>query len=274
MDPVALCALVGLSFTGLIVPLLWFLAQGDRGAGQYLAVFVLVIGISLLQTFLLHSGLTLRYPWVSGLGQFFYFALGPLLYGYTKTLTDRTFVFSLRERWHFLPVLISFVVYLPIYLQSPEVKRHAVELYFNIITTLPPEDLGTVQQLALLPLSSKIYILQFVALMLHLATYASLTLRQLKKHRMRIELVFSSLELINLNWIRWLNWLVLTVSVTSLLFLWMRILSESPTSPDLRVLPVLMMSVLVYYAGWMGVRQPQIYGMEVGNDELSGPENG
>ena len=266
MDLVALCTLMGLSITVFIVPLLWFRALDNRRASQILAVFVLVVGVSLLQTLLLHSGLTLRHPWVSGLGQFFYFALGPLLYCYTKTLADRTFGLTPREAWHFLPVVISLLVYLPVYLQSSEIKRHAVEVYFAL------KSVGGVPQLAALPLSTKIYITQFVALMLHLATYSVLTLRQLEKHRTRIELVFSNLERINLSWMRWLTWLVLAVSVMSLLYISIRLSFPSPVSPDLRVVPVLIMVVLVYYAGWMGIRQPQIYGTELESDDPSDEE--
>ena len=269
MDGVALGTLLGLSLTVFIVPILWFRGHDNFGSSRYLALFVLVIGISLLQTLLLHSGMTQKFPWLSGLGQFFYFALGPLLYFYTKSLTNQQFVFSDADCWHFLPVAISFLCYLPVYVQSPEAKRYIVELYFNNTTTLAMEGLARTDQLALLPLSSKIYLAQFIALMLHLAAYAMVILRRLKQHRSRIELEFSSLELISLNWLRWLNWLVLTVSVSSLLFLVLRILAEDPASPATRLLPVLSLAVLVYYSGWMGLRQPQIYGAEPTEEGLN-----
>lgn len=264
MDAVALCTLPGLSLVAFIVPLLWWLPHSSNRANKYLALFVVVIGISLLQTFLLHSGLTLRYPWVSGLGQFFYFALGPLLYCYTRALSDRHFVFSVRQGWHFLPVLISFIVYLPVYLQTSEVKRYIVDLYFSNTSTAALERLGLMQQLSL---SGKIYIVQFVALMLQLAAYAVLILKQLRNHRTTIELEFSSIELINLNWMRWLNYLVLLVTVASLLFLSMRLFSENQLWPDLRIFPVLMLILLVYFTAWMAVRQPKIYGTALENGD-------
>ncbi|PLW67217.1 helix-turn-helix domain-containing protein [Pseudohalioglobus lutimaris] len=269
MDATALCALLGLSLVGFIAPLLWFQARDNRRASEYLAVFVLIVGVSLLQTFLLHSGLTRRYPWVSGLGQFLFFALGPLLFLYTKTLTDREFKFAGNVAWHFLPVLFSLLLYLPVYLQTTEAKQAAAELYFA--QRVSAEDQA--YQLAALPMASKIYAIQFVALMFHLGSYAVLVLWQLEKHRRRIELVFSDIELINLNWLRWLNWLVLAVSLISLVFLMLRLFSQDPVSSGGRVVPVLVMFLLIYYAGWMGVRQPQIYGTQA-NSSDPGVEGG
>ena len=66
MDGVALGTLLGLSLTVFIVPILWFRGHDNFGSSRYLALFVLVIGISLLQTLLLHSGMTQKFPWLSG----------------------------------------------------------------------------------------------------------------------------------------------------------------------------------------------------------------
>lgn len=257
-DWVVIIASMGISLSFLVIPLLLYHSYGDKRANLYLSLFVAVLAFMLLYNTLVHGGIIFQYPALSGVGQFLYFALGPLLYLYIKALSEVQFVFLRVHCLHFGAVLISLAGYLPIYFMDIESKRVHAGNYF----AMSPADAGGHTSLVLVteqPFAIYIYLVQFIALAFHLALYAVLGLRLVNRHRHDIGSFFSDIERINLNWVNYLCKIVLLLSAASLGMLALRLLYSDSFSANIRSLPVLITCLLIYCIGMMGVHQPRIY---------------
>lgn len=258
VDWVVIVAIGGLAVGLFVVPLCFLLPNSNTVANRFLGPFLAILSLSLLNNFFLHAGLLQRFPELSAAGQFLYFALGPLLYFHIKALSEPLFTFERRDWWHFLPVLLSLVAFLPVYGATPTEKREVAALYFQHFASMHTfrDKLALYMQL---PLAMHIHVAQYLALMAHIATYSMLGLRQLRKHGIAIGQAFSDIDRIELNWLKYLCRLTLALCIASLLMLAARIGYADRFSADARVLPALIAALLIYYVGLLSLRQPAIY---------------
>jgi AraC-like DNA-binding protein len=100
---------------------------------------------------------------------------------------------------------------------------------------------------------------QFVLLAVHFATYSALSLHQLRRHGTAIGQVFSTIDRIELTWLKRLCQLVLALCAASLLMLLARIFLADRVSADSRLLPAAIVASLIYFVGLLSLRQPAIY---------------
>ncbi len=83
---------------------------GRRSSNELLGVFFLVIGLNLLDNFLLREGV------YSGRAAFAFWSVwllllfGPLLYLYTQSVLYRDFHLNWRKVWHFVPFAVLFLI--------------------------------------------------------------------------------------------------------------------------------------------------------------------
>jgi len=169
------------------------------------------------------------------------FLFGPSIYFYTVLLTRQRVRFAPKDAWHLTPSLLSFLLLLPFYLQSTGEK-------LNILSTFesngPPIGLSITWGLECL----------------HVIIYLLLTIVTLKNYQVEIQSSFSSLEKINLKWLR--NLILGNIAVWtiySIIFLVM-VFNFSPSVYFMSYYAFgLAISILVYGIGYFGLRQPEIF---------------
>ncbi|WP_166962959.1 helix-turn-helix domain-containing protein [Yeosuana marina] len=110
-------ALIGIYF----VIILNFSKRRNKNASIFISGFVLLYCLFILEFVFLHSNLQFKFPHtykMSSIGALLY---GPLLYFYFKTVIKRT-SFKKIDLLHFLPALVMFIMFLPVYTLSSDEK--------------------------------------------------------------------------------------------------------------------------------------------------------
>ncbi len=86
----------------------------NRQANRYLAFFLMIFTLSLVDEFLFQSRYFYSYPHLIGLTWSLEYLYGPLFYFYIRTLTAINLPFKeKKDSWHFIPffVVIQMAVY-------------------------------------------------------------------------------------------------------------------------------------------------------------------
>ncbi|NOT63157.1 MAG: AraC family transcriptional regulator [Acidobacteria bacterium] len=217
-----------------------------RRANLFLAALVLCYALDIGLETLYASPRVTDYHWLIGFNDALFFLYGPLLYWYALLLTQPDA--SANQRWlvHFLPCLLVLIVYTPaLFTQSVAVKLSSEGLQAlpaGATTFLTAERRGQIE----------------LASALHELAYLIATLFLLRQHRRRIEETFSSLDRINLNWLKGLT-LATSVIVVVDIFLYFFV-SQQWVAYDKAVTFILLLCAsLIYAIGYMGLRQPAIF---------------
>ena len=226
---------------GLFLTILLFkVRSGNKRANRYLALFVLLFSITLIDEFMTQTRYYLQYPHLLGLIWPTNFLYGPLGYLYVKALTSKkTLVFEKREFLHFIPFVADIFYNIPDYLLSAEKK---VEYLFRSEG---------------LPLGAFYLDLNNIGPLVQSLIYLILSFQLLSAHAHRIKDDFSYVEQINLKWLR--NLLI------ALMCLWFMYLFSELVSPWFSMVYQswyslhVMVVVVVYTMGYFGVRQPAIF---------------
>ena len=173
--------LIGAAFA-LFFAVLLSNKKAKRLPDQVLSAWFLIIMLHLLGYYTYYEKAYLEYPHLLGLEDAFPFLYGPLLFIYTDTLRARTPTFKKSYWLHFIPFLLSNLLYLPYYLADGSRK---VDLYFA-------GELPFIKVvIALKLLAGPVYVVWVWIL--------------LKKHRANIQQYFSFREKIDLNWLKHLT---------------------------------------------------------------------
>ena len=218
-------------------------------ANRVLAVVMFVSAVFLLVGVFYAESYYLRFPHLIGFGQPLVFLFGPILYLYALLVSTGGQRFKKVWLLHFLPYLLNMLYFTPFILGSAEAK---IEMVHSVMRDEDPFDVHLIENLK--------YI--------HGIIYVLLTIRLLRIHRSRLKDRFSSIERINLNWLRYLTIGIVTVwSVAILewlvgLFL-MDPLQINPFTP-------IAVAAFVYAIGYMGLRQPAIFGIQSVTHTASG----
>jgi len=164
-------------------------------------------------------------PWV----------FGPLVYLYARAASDRSWRFTSKALVHFVPVTITIIVTMPVYLMSGPEKiatweRWSVEGVTGALAYLDP-----------FKYASGI-------------AYSAATAMYLVRHRHHVEDSYSNTERVNL---RWLFWLAAATGGIWVLVTGLKIAQVSTAMRDGHV--AIALAVLVYGIGYMGLRQPEVF---------------
>ena len=210
------------------------LKRGHRHANRVLASVLILFSISMVLHTLSHSRFFFDIPHHQGFVALLFLPFGPLIYFYVRALTSAGYVSFGRRDWcHFLPFIVCTCLYIPFYwrsFRSPE----------------PP-------------------VLQAVLpgiVFVHVVIYIVVVIKRLREHSRNIKASFSSIERINLNWLRAL--------MGAVVVFWLAVIvleGYGVGSEPWNIIWVLV-SVFIYAIGYLGMRQPEIFAGVVQEGEL------
>ena len=96
--------------------------KGNRSANKILAFFIVSISVDVFVSYLYLSDTVTRLPHFVAVSEPLYTTFGPLLYLYTRFLTDLKFKFRKRHALYFAPAFIEMLLWMPFYLKPASVK--------------------------------------------------------------------------------------------------------------------------------------------------------
>ncbi|WP_300602100.1 helix-turn-helix domain-containing protein [Niabella sp.] len=218
-----------LYLTGIIVSvylLILLIAKPQKTtADKILTAWQFLATIHLVYLYLFVTDQYKEVPGVLGWELPFPFIHGPFLYLYTLYLTHQQ-KHKYRWIWHFLPFLITYLIWIPVLIQSPEQKlyiyEHGAPGYKGIAIVLT------------------------VAIIASGIGYVIAALILLKRHRRNIAGQFSNTGKITLNWLRYLIggigviWFFVTFYLTAQTL-------------------YISVSLFIFFLGFFGVRQEGIF---------------
>lgn len=179
-------------------------------------------------------------PHLVGLSHPVLFLFGPLGYLYVLTASDRDRRLRTRDLWHALPFAVFVLWISPVYVLSGVEK---IALFHAI------RDRGLMPVQALV--AGPLVLVSGVA-------YTAATLLALHRHRQVVAQNYSSLERVNLDWLRGLAIAYGAVWLTAIaLELGAQAGWDTPVESDL--LLALGITVLICGIGYWGLRQPEIF---------------
>jgi len=153
--------------------------------------------------------------------------INPFYYLYTKSLTTEDYKFTLKEYYHFAPMLILEILDLLVYLPSKPI-------------ILNPLLLNNMAAIA--------YNIQVLA-------YSFLMVRFLIKHNVNLKNYFSFDEDINLNWLKIFIVIYISISILDMSIFYSH-------SESLKLFYYLLMIFFFNFLGYYGIKQREIYTKE------------
>ncbi len=221
---------------------------GNRQANRYLAFFLLIFTLSLVDEFLYQSQYFYSSPHLIGLIWPLDYLYGPLFYFYIRALTSISPPFeSKKDYWHFMLFFVGIFLALPTWILGPEQK--IIMLY------------GLDGNMEEAVFRANIFDgLATLFAVFQIAIYIWLGFHHLKRHRQNIRQQFSAIEKIDLSWLTVLLWLLTPLW---LLYVVDVFLSEALGIGDQAgVLLHVILVLIIYSMGYLGLRQPTIFKYE------------
>jgi len=212
---------------------------GIRGSNQrsnkLLAALVLTTSITVIGSVLYATRYIMQVPFAIQIFSPFQFLIGPLLFLYVKTLTLGKAELGKNYLLHFIPTVLCFVYYLPLYFQDRESK---LEYLLDALQNYPiPEWL------------IKSYLLGFHILMyLILSVYVLIKLSKKSSQQSNI------IENKNLPWLR--NFLIIALVVWAVGVF--RLFFAYNLRPETMLISPLSLSIWVYILGYLALRSPEV----------------
>jgi len=221
-------------------------SPGRQFANRWLALLVAVISLFVLRKIPYSSGLILDYPHFMGLYPLA-FALGPLLYLYARALVRGEMRFNRALGVHFVPMVLVFLSLIPLFALSTEDKHKVATAYFT------GEFAEEIRMLGYWGYS--IVLLSW----LHFSCYCFALIQLLRLHEVRILDRFSDIEKVSLQWLRQLTYFCLLVALAGLAVHSLAFLLDYPLSSPITLYTEMLLVMLIYVVGYMGLRQPAIF---------------
>jgi AraC-like DNA-binding protein len=233
----SLTALFGATQGLLLAIILLFLPKRPL-TNKLLAAFLLAESIRLFMLMFTYDHWLLRSVWWYLLLNV-NFLIGPLLYSYVRAMTDPAFQPGKHHALHLLPLLLVSIICLFIFYDADQ----------HLVNDLNPKLFNTYWWGIVLSIFS------FASLLI----YAYNSLQLLPAYSKLIRQQFSSIEKINLKWLKWLVCFCLATAAVSMAVELTRLGTDINVGP--RIMLSLLMSVaMIYGIGIMGIRQPGILG--------------
>jgi AraC-like DNA-binding protein len=239
VDIVALLILLGIAQGFFLGSLLIIMRSPNRRANRFLGILYFCFSISITHFFFLRTGLYTQFPFMIRLSFPVLFLFGPLYYYYVRILTDRTVLLRSRELLHGLPFVATVLMNVPFFLSSTEEKLASLRSIATPEWVHMGLVFGTIQ-------------------VIHLSIYVAVVLRLLRQYDERIHETKSSIERINLRWLRTgtIGFIVVFAFIFVLIVL--QGLGFEVLAFYSVALP-LVVSAVIYILAWLGLRQPEIF---------------
>jgi len=229
----------------LIVAVL--VSPGERravSANWYLAALIFFLCLRLTVRFLFRSGYVLPPSPLTTIGLSSDLLIGPCLYFYVLLLSNSQQPKGWRFLSHWIPGAVGFMVSFWMFLP-----------FQGEATSFPISRSGAPK------LGFVVWHLPFI---FSLLAYSVASLRLLHYHKKQIREQFSNLSQINLTWLRWLCGILIVASLGLLI--------QSPEELSKTVWQSAVYVLLIYYVGFMGIRQPAIFQQHLAGRADSGVE--
>ena len=224
---------------GIFLSLLLIRRQSNKKANKILAFLMFFYSAFILKSVLLATDVYLKFPHLLGFFPGVPFLFGPLHYLYARYLISLQSKFSKLQWLHFFPFVIGTAIYFPYFFLSRE------KLVLFIQNTAANSE-------------SVLNLVFNWAIVLQGLTYMILTLFLLKNFSIRSKDYFSTLDKINLNWLRNITFLTscvwIIVLIVHLPFVTGLHLFGDSDNPI-----AFATSILIYTMGYLGLRQPEIF---------------
>lgn len=227
---------------GLFLTLLLLTKPVNKKANRMLAFLIISYSAFIVETSVSGTEFAQRFPHILGLMAGVVFLNGPFHYLYALALTHPRASLSGKRLLHFAPFVFFYLYYLfPFYLQSGEYKIAFIK---SVEVNGPTPGL----------------IFFSWAVLVQGLIYMSVTFRLLQNHAETIKNTFSSVEEINLRWLRIITSLTLVVWILGVIIEFLQIFGLN--TPVQATVPI-SLTILIYVMGYLGLRQPEIFSSSV-----------
>ena len=243
MDLIAVLILLSIGQGIFLGFLLLTLKRGNKTANRLLGILMLLFSLSISGFLLLRTGTYKYFPFIIGIPSTVLFLFGPMFLFYVKELTFKNFKFKPSDLLHFIPFAALIIYKLP--------------LYFGTIT----QKMEYLKSFTDSPVHLSILAMQIV----HLFIYIYYVNKMLNDYETEIKNTKSSLEKINLNWIRFgINAFIFIFGLMAvfivLFFAGFRLYDHFNN-----IIPVLV-SIAILSIGYLGLSKPIIITEEQENN--------
>jgi len=241
MDVITTIILLGIIQGILLSIALLTIKRGYRTANRFLSLLIFSLALSLYTHILSNTKFYLVCPHLLLITHPLLFLYGPFFYFYAKSLTATNLKLKSNTILHFVPFVLLVIYY-------------AVTFYFR------SGDYKIAFKEAHLAQRGIIWGLITPMQMLQLFIYLFMINRLLINHKRAIKESFSSLERINLIWIRLIVILFAYGAGTLSIILFIRMLGyETFAMTYGRYIYACIVTINIYIMGYMGIRQPEIF---------------
>jgi AraC-like DNA-binding protein len=245
-DWIQLAEVVG-AVQGFILTAVLAQQRTNRAANRLLAALMAAMAIYLAAGPYYRSGMVRVYPHFFAVSYQTPWVFGPLVYLYARAASDRSWRFTWKALLHFVPVTITTIATLPIYMMSG------------------PEKVATWERWSVEGVTGRLAYLDPTKYVSGIA-YSAATALYLVRHRRDVERGYSNMERVSLRWLFWLS------AATGAIWLLVTSLKIAQVSTGLRDSQVaIAMALLVYGIGYMGLKQPEIFRFETAESAVQEP---
>jgi len=208
----------------------------DKILSFWLFVLFLHISANLLELL----GYYDKYPHLIGSSSSLVFLYGPLLYFYAKTYVSNSLPFKKEYFLHLIPFILYNIAFIPFY-----VKGASDKLFYHheVLTADPP-------LIAIIALLTKT---------ISIPVYMVWTLLLLKNHGKNIEQYFSSVEKIDLKWLKYLVWSMGVVAVIILLSAIIKVNTNFAMAFQTETYIFSAATLWVFGLGYYGLKQTPVF---------------
>ena len=229
--------------------------HGNKKANRILAILVVFYSIFIINSILFKNQMLFRHPQIVIALDGLPFLFGPLHFLYAKYLIASNKKFSAKEWLHFIPFIIYKVYNIPAYFVSEQ----------ELITYIKGWEI-----------TGRPFFLDFSGWVICVQglTYMVLTIILIKKYNIRLKEVYSTIDKINLNWLRNITYMTF--------FIWIVVFVENMLIQAGREILggkldiiSLLTAIFIYIMGYLGLSKSEIFSQLLvpdGNNFLSGRE--
>jgi AraC-like DNA-binding protein len=207
--------------------------RNNEVANRWLGVFVLTLGSAMLEIFLHELNLQQRYLLLTEFAGLFRFLSAPTLYLSVLFFVIPARRFQWKDGWHFAPFVLFLLFRIPYFISGQNFRFGPVA-------------------------SAIVFPILIYSLPIQTLVYLWFTFIKLSKHQQDIKKVASSVEMIDLSWLR--NFLLV---LTVLVFLWLN-LSFFNVRSLFDFIPVVYLAS-IYALAYFSLKQKEIYAFETGD---------
>ena len=227
--------------------------HGNKKANRILAILVVFYSVFIINSILFKNQMLFRHPQIVIALDGLPFLFGPLHFLYAKYLISSNRKFSYKDWLHFIPFVFFKIYNLPAFLISePE-----------LITYLKQWEV-----------TGRPFIYDFFGWVVAMQglTYMVLTIILIKKYNVRLKEVYSTIDKINLNWLRNITYMTFFVWIVVFVENVLILAGREILGGKLDIISLLT-AIFIYIMGYLGLSKSEIFSQALvpdSNNFLSG----